>query len=141
MRLLKKGFVLGLACMVVVGSVNCFSYAKEAKPNVANTMFHFKANNVSYTDIRMKNNNTRTYAVISDGTSLAKVTVMGTNREYSTYSNTCSAECTLKKYTDYTIKNNVYGNNYTYAVLRTRCDSSGSGYWSPDSTKDYNNIG
>lgn len=140
MKLLKKGIVLGLACMVVAGSVNCFSYAKDASPDVANEMFHFKANSVSYTCIRMKNNDTRTYAVISDGTSSAKVTVMGTNRSYSTYSNTCSAECTLKKYTDYTIKNNVY-NHYKYAVLRTRCGSSGSGFWSPDSTKDYHNIG
>ncbi len=140
MKLLKKGIVLGLACMVVVGSVNCFSFAKEAQPNVANEMFHFKANSVSYTCIRMKNNASRTYVVFSDGVSLPKVTVMGTNRSYSTYSNTCSAECTLKKYTDYTIKNNVY-NHYKYAVLRTRCGSSGSGYWSPDSTKDYHNIG
>lgn len=138
MKLLKKGIVLGLICTTVVGSVNCISLADT--PNVANTMYHFKANNVSYTDMRMKNNNTRTYAVVSDGISSANVTVMGTNKEYSTYSNVCSAECTLKKYTEYTIKNSVRG-NYRYAVLRIRCNSSGSGFWSPDSTKNYQNVG
>lgn len=53
MKLLKKGIVLGLACMVVAGSVNCFSYAKDASPDVANEMFHFKGGIISMCERNM----------------------------------------------------------------------------------------
>lgn len=139
MRKIKNIIICATLCLALGGGINTFA---SASGNVANTMFHFTATGTSYTGIQYKLDSTRTYAIVSDGLSSAKATVMGTNRSYTTYSNACSSECTLKKYTEYTIKNNVYG-NYRYAVLRTKSagSTSGSGYWSPDSTKNYTNIG
>ena len=114
----------------------------SASGNVANRLFHFAATGNSYTEVQYKADDTPTYVIISDGSSNAHVTVMGANRSASSYTNVCSSRVLLKKYTQYTINNWVLG-NYKYAALKVESagKTGGSGYWSPDSTKKYNNVG
>ena len=135
MKIMKNGVMLALACAVTMGGANLYA---QASGNVANKMFHYKANKTVYTDYRFKDDTTRTYAIVSVG-GYADVTVMG-KKNGSGSNHTCSKKIRCKLYTKYTIKNTVRP-DYKYALLKLNSTVSGSGYWSPDSTRNYTNVG
>ena len=135
MKIMKNGAMLALACAVTMGGANLYA---QASGNVANKMFHYKANKTGYTDFEFKDDKTRTYAIVSVGR-YADVTVLG--RKTGGGSNhTCSNKVRCKLYTKYTIYNTVRP-NYKYALLKLYSTESGSGFWSPDSTRNYTNVG
>lgn len=134
-KMMKRYLAVLSAGLVLGGGVNLFA---SASGNVADTLYHYTPTK-PYTEIRYKANASRTYVIVSDGGSV-NATVMGANKSQKGYSNACSKECKLTKYVKYTISNTVYG-RYNYAVLRLRSGGSGSGYWSPDSTRNYKNVG
>ncbi|MCH5267828.1 MAG: hypothetical protein J1E62_05725 [Lachnospiraceae bacterium] len=132
---IKKHLIACVVCLCVAGSINIHA---NASGNVKNKLFNYKKDaHVTYTDEEFKADATRTYVIYSDGLAKPKVTVVGVSGKK--YIN-CSGSYTLSKYKQYTIKNSVY-KNYKYAALRIQADGYGSGYWSPDSTKNYINLG
>lgn len=133
-KIIKKSLAVLSAALILGGGVNLYATAA----NTADTLYHYTPSK-PYSPIRYKANATRTYVIPSDGGSVY-TTVMGANKSQTSYNNTCSKECKLEKYIKYTIRNTVYG-RYNYAVLRLRSSGSGSGYWSPDSTRNYKNVG
>ena len=101
-------------------------------------MFRYQAKKTVYTDSRFKDDRTRTYAIVSVG-KYADVTVMGKKTGSGSY-HTCSKKGRCYLYKGYTIKNTVRP-NYKYALLKLYSTENGYGYWSPDSTRDYINVG
>lgn len=140
----SKKMIAALAALSIVccGAGTYASASNSQTGNVANRLFHFAASGKSYTEVQYKADNTPTYVIISDGSSNAYVTVMGANRAASSYTDECSSRVLLKKYTQYTINNWVL-KDHKYAALKVESagKTGGSGYWSPDSTKKYNNVG
>ena len=126
--------VILLVCLCLSCSIGIYA---NAAGNVKNVMFHFGGNSGWDTDREYKANNSRTYVIYSDGLSAPTVTVMGVGGGKRV---SCSKAIKLKEYTEYTIKNTVYG-NYDYAALHISADGTGSGFWSPDSSRNYTNVG
>ncbi len=135
MKIMKNGAMLALACAVTMGGANLYA---QASGNVEDKVFRYQANKTVYTDSRFKDDRTRTYAIVSVG-KYADVTVMGKKTGSGSY-HTCSKKVRCKLYNRYTIKNYVRP-NYKYALLKLYSTESGYGYWSPDSTRNYINVG
>lgn len=134
-KLVKNGVILAATCAVMMGGANLYA---QASGNVENKMFHYEAKKTVYTDSRFKDDKTRTYVIVSVGRD-ADVTVMGKKTGGGSYY-ACSKKVNCKLYNQYTIKNTVRP-NYKYAALKLYSTVSGYGYWSPDSTKNYTNVG
>lgn len=133
-KILKTTMAVAAVCICVSGSIGIYSHAA----NVEDTMFHYKkGSNPSAVPKRVKENNTRTYVIYTEG-NRPEVTVMGVKGDKQTK---CSASFILNKYTKYTIKNTVYTKKFKYATLKIYSEGYGYGFWSPDSTKNYLNLG
>lgn len=131
----KKIMATLTICACMSASVGMYAYAAG---NVRDRMFHYKKEyDPDAVEPQYKANGTRTYVVYSEG-STPDVIVMGVQGKKQT---TCSKKVRLKKYTKYTIKNTVHSKGFTEATLRVYAGGYGYGFWSPDSTKDYTNVG
>lgn len=133
-KIIKKTMAALSVCLCLSGSIAIYSHAA----NTDDTMFHYvRGTNSSAVTKRLKQNNTRTYVVYSEGNT-PDVAVMGVKGAKQTK---CSVRFKLNKYNQYTIKNTVYSKGFKYATLSIYADGYGYGFWSPDSTKNYINLG
>lgn len=140
-KLVKNGLILFAVCALVTGGADVYSLASG---NVVNKPFSYLgSSDKPYTlnGPEFKDDSTRTYAIASYG-GAATVTVMGGK---SATPPSCSKTVNLTLMKEYTIKNTVKEDKYNYAQLKVVAASGTSGksqgYWSPDSTKNYNNVG
>lgn len=133
-KIIKRSMATLSVCLCLSGSIAMYSHAA----NTEDVMIHYKSGtNPSAVTKRVKENSSRTYVVYSDGNT-PDVAVMGVKGEKQTK---CSVRFKLNKYNQYTIKNTVYSKGFKYATLSIYADGYGHGFWSPDSTKNYINLG
>lgn len=130
--------VLLLAGIIAVGN---FSYV-GAKSNTEDKPFSFYGRGSGCTNGRFKYNDSRTYVYPQSGPD-ATYTVYG-SQWYGDGYQKCSESVRLYSGKKYTISNVVNRCYYIYASL----DLKGSGacawtkgVWSPDSSRNYNNVG
>lgn len=133
-KILKRTMAALSVCLCLSGSIVMYSHAA----NVEDTMFHYtKGKNSSAVAKRVKENKSRTFVVYSEGNT-PDVAVEGVKGNKRTI---CSERFKLNKYKKYTIKNKVRSKGFKYATLSIYSEGYGYGFWSPDSTRNYINLG
>lgn len=133
--------MLGLMVFSGMAGLSINVHAAESNPNVADTRFSFDNRNTSANGaIRRKYNNSKVYVYPTAGPQI-RYQVYGCKSEKGASASYQSNIVTIPMGTQGSITNKVNENGYTYAFIKFSRNSiayvTTSGWWSPDSTKNY----